>query len=508
MLNGSLPTFDFGAGQALAAGGRALALMGLFGFFGTLGLRLLAARMLARTLAGERATRRLAWGSLALFACGLAGWIVAQSALLAGVTGLGASLRAAGPVLQSTAYGHLAHVAGRGGGPRGHRTRRGLGLGRRRPSPLRPCCCSRAISTPGRWSPGLTPLLICEALHLLAAAAWLGALPALFLLVRLLPPDDARALSRHFSVLGGLAVLVIAATATWQGWTLSGGLPGLIGTAYGWTELVKLGLFGLILVCAAANRWRFTPRLAGPDPAAARRALAGSIAIETALGLLVVVAATVLTSLEPGMHMEPIWPFSKQPSLMIVREDAVFRQEVMDALLALLGALALVALGFVVRWLRWIAWAVALVIGWFAVPHLDLLFIPAYPTSFFHSPTGFAATSIADGAALYPSHCASCHGAEGRGDGPAAKGLELPPADLTAEHLWAHSDGELFWWLSHGMASPEGRPVDAWLCRRTLGARALGVDRLYPRPQCRPDPAGYGGLVAAGASPRTGGHLC
>jgi mono/diheme cytochrome c family protein len=36
------------------------------------------------------------------------------------------------------------------------------------------------------------------------------------------------------------------------------------------------------------------------------------------------------------------------------------------------------------------------------------------------------------GAALFERHCASCHGAEGRGDGPLASALSRPPADLTA----------------------------------------------------------------------------
>ena len=31
----------------------------------------------------------------------------------------------------------------------------------------------------------------------------------------------------------------------------------------------------------------------------------------------------------------------------------------------------------------------------------------------------------------------------------------MPPADLTAGHLWEHEDGELFWWLSHGIEAPE-----------------------------------------------------
>ncbi len=35
------------------------------------------------------------------------------------------------------------------------------------------------------------------------------------------------------------------------------------------------------------------------------------------------------------------------------------------------------------------------------------------------------------GAGLYAEHCASCHGAEGRGDGPAAVGMSPSPSDLT-----------------------------------------------------------------------------
>src|SRR5690606_37209939 len=36
----------------------------------------------------------------------------------------------------------------------------------------------------------------------------------------------------------------------------------------------------------------------------------------------------------------------------------------------------------------------------------------------------------ARGKALYAQQCAACHGASGRGDGPAAKGLEPPPSDF------------------------------------------------------------------------------
>jgi mono/diheme cytochrome c family protein len=36
-----------------------------------------------------------------------------------------------------------------------------------------------------------------------------------------------------------------------------------------------------------------------------------------------------------------------------------------------------------------------------------------------------------DGRALYTTYCASCHGRTGRGDGPVAEFLKVPPSDLT-----------------------------------------------------------------------------
>jgi mono/diheme cytochrome c family protein len=42
-------------------------------------------------------------------------------------------------------------------------------------------------------------------------------------------------------------------------------------------------------------------------------------------------------------------------------------------------------------------------------------------------------SSIRDisGAATFKAYCTQCHGVEGRGNGPAAKALSVPPADLT-----------------------------------------------------------------------------
>ena len=136
--------------------------------------------------------------------------------------------------------------------------------------------------------------------------------------------------------------------------------------------------------------------------------------------------------------------------------DVDLRREVIRALIALGVGITAAAVALLWRRARWPAVAAALAVFLLAIPHLGLLFVPAYPTSFFTSPTEFAATAIAHGARLFSTHCAVCHGAEGHGDGPAAKTQFVPPADLTADHLWEHSDGELFWFISHGIATPNG----------------------------------------------------
>ena len=54
------------------------------------------------------------------------------------------------------------------------------------------------------------------------------------------------------------------------------------------------------------------------------------------------------------------------------------------------------------------------------------------------------------GAALYSTHCKSCHGKEGLGDGPKAAQLDTPCGDLTAEDFQKQSDGSIFYKISEG----------------------------------------------------------
>jgi mono/diheme cytochrome c family protein len=48
-----------------------------------------------------------------------------------------------------------------------------------------------------------------------------------------------------------------------------------------------------------------------------------------------------------------------------------------------------------------------------------------------HSWQGEAGTTTTEGAELFKTHCASCHGADATGNGPVARALRHPPADLT-----------------------------------------------------------------------------
>ncbi len=298
-------------------------------------------------------------------------------------------------------------------------------------------------------------LIGSEVMHLLAAGAWLGSLLPLFITIGTLPHHAAATACRSFTPIGLSAVVVLGGTAMLQVTELMGGVPGLFGTGYGHVALIKLALFIVLLSLAALNRLALTDRLAGPTPDAARRHMRVSIATEAVLCATVIVTAGFLATHAPGTHEEPVWPFSWQLSLGVFAQPDL-RGEVIGGLVGLGVAVVVAVVGVLWRRVRWPALVLAALIAARAIPHLDLLFGEAFPTSFFTSPTEFAATAIVHGAKLYAANCVACHGAEGHGHGPAAAALPIHPADLTAQHLWAHSDGDMFWYLTHGFDAPEG----------------------------------------------------
>ncbi len=52
--------------------------------------------------------------------------------------------------------------------------------------------------------------------------------------------------------------------------------------------------------------------------------------------------------------------------------------------------------------------------------------------------------------AVVEANCTSCHGDNGKGDGPAAPALPTKPADWTSARVQSQTDGELFWKITNG----------------------------------------------------------
>jgi mono/diheme cytochrome c family protein len=66
------------------------------------------------------------------------------------------------------------------------------------------------------------------------------------------------------------------------------------------------------------------------------------------------------------------------------------------------------------------------------------------------NPVATSPASIAAGKALWGTHCKSCHGAKGKGDGSKAAQLKTEPGDFSLASTQAQSDGSLFYKTSEG----------------------------------------------------------
>jgi mono/diheme cytochrome c family protein len=68
------------------------------------------------------------------------------------------------------------------------------------------------------------------------------------------------------------------------------------------------------------------------------------------------------------------------------------------------------------------------------------------------NPFADVAGSADSGKVIYMRICSVCHGNSGKGDGVAAGGLAVRPADHTSALVQAAPDGQLFWELTNGHA--------------------------------------------------------
>jgi putative copper export protein/mono/diheme cytochrome c family protein len=442
----------FGAALAVTRGLQLAATLSVFGTLTTLAWVAPAGNIVLRSLV----VRGVVVALLTIVP-----WLATQSIDMASAGTVGELVAAMPTVLFATRFGHtlllraallgLVLLLLRGSAPRTRLAVLPAGIA---------AALQAWIGHPGASEDAL--LVGAAMLHVVAAGAWLGGLLPLLLLIRDAPAASAARAAERFGWIGIVAVLTLTATALAQGWALIGGYVGLAATAYGQLALLKLLLFAVLLALAAINRVRLTPALATSPRA--RRHILSSIGVEIGIGLLVVLAASWLGTLTPAAHAQPEWPFALRPNVSILVDPDVRRAFIVAAA-ALAVAVALLGRGLLVRRWRWMALAGVPLLAYYAAhvvnaaPFLDPMLIPAYPSTFYHSPSGFTPASILRGAALFGARCAVCHGAEGHGDGKLARQMPIKPANLVAEHVWGHSDGELFWWLSNGIDGPKGEPA-------------------------------------------------
>jgi len=151
--------------------------------------------------------------------------------------------------------------------------------------------------------------LLADALHLCAAAAWIGGLMSLLMLIRIVRRYYASTGAtlqldavRRFSSLGIVSVATLVVSGMINAWILVGSFRALFATDYGWILMLKLAAFIAMLALAAANRFWLTPRLAKAGGEELRY-LRRNIVAEIVLVLLVFALVGLLGTMHPAAHL-------------------------------------------------------------------------------------------------------------------------------------------------------------------------------------------------------------
>lgn len=148
--------------------------------------------------------------------------------------------------------------------------------------------------------------LAADALHILAAAVWIGGLVPLILFLATVHHSGSPSLAPdavgRFSTLGIISVATLILTGVTNTVILVGSVRGLLATQYGQLLLIKLAVFAFMLAFAGVNRLWLTPRL-GKSGNGACTSLMRNSAIELVLGLVIFAIVGLLGTLHPAIHL-------------------------------------------------------------------------------------------------------------------------------------------------------------------------------------------------------------
>ena len=150
-----------------------------------------------------------------------------------------------------------------------------------------------------------------DALHVIAASAWIGGLAPLAYVFTLasrpassLTPAEVAGVTRRFSNLGVVCVATLLITGVINAWFIVRSVAILLGSSYGQLLMIKVALFFVMVGIAAINRTWLTPKLTASAldaRAKAARRLARNSLIEAGLGLAILALVGALGTLPPEL---------------------------------------------------------------------------------------------------------------------------------------------------------------------------------------------------------------
>ena len=146
--------------------------------------------------------------------------------------------------------------------------------------------------------------VVVDWVHLAAAAAWIGGLPALLLTLRAIPPASRAVagggLVPRASQVAGISLAVMVVTGVMAATRTVQVLPALVASLYGRALLVKVTLVLFVVTLGALNRFVYRPRIASGRDGPALDRFRRSVVVEVALGVVILLVVGVLTTTPPA----------------------------------------------------------------------------------------------------------------------------------------------------------------------------------------------------------------
>jgi copper transport protein len=290
-------------------------------------------------------------------------------------------------------------------------------------------------------------------LHTGSGLVWLGGLLGLIWWMyagRDKPPEVARRLAERWSLVAKIAMGTVVLSGLALAWENVGGFANLLATTYGRLLALKLAFLCAALLLALALARYITRQ---PATEFDTRWFARIGAYEAVSGVSLLFVAGWIAVITPAAHeTELYWPLPFRLSwaatwgYKVPMWSPTWWWGVAGlALAALAGAAWFVPKA---RLWRRISTPAAAIAGFACL--IVSLAVEAYPDTYNDPTEDFTAESIARGQTTFADTCTGCHGGGGEGNGPMAKDLKVPPADLTAPHVGTHTIGDIFHWLTFG----------------------------------------------------------